>query len=192
MRRLTALIGIGMLTACGQSGSNVSEVDNSLNILDSEAVSAENAAAALSAASNVSVNEGDDGSVIVGGLPLRLGFYVSAATDCAGASNATITLIRRDGYSGSRYNCSFGPIQKTGAKTYRVTESCTEAEGFATREGAQTSVRTYDIADSESFSAKSDNGWGNNARFCPQSSLPEPWRTNDISDVIGTAPAKKP
>jgi hypothetical protein len=191
MKRLAALVGMGLLAACGQSGSNLSDVDNSLNVLDGEIPLVNEAASALNIASNESVNEAEPGSVIVGGLPLRLGFYVASKASCSEASNATITLIRRDGYSGSRYTCTFGAIEKIGSTTYRVTESCTEMPGFGTREEAQTSVRTYEVPGNETFSAKSDNGWANEARFCAQTNLPEPWRDNDISDAIGTAPAKK-
>lgn len=35
------------------------------------------------------------------------------------------------------------------------------------------------------FTFTSEYGWEGSARHCPQSSLPEPWRDNDISDLIG-------
>lgn len=190
MKRLAALLGIGLLAACGQSGSNVSEIDNSLNVLDGDIPMVNAAAANLSAVDNGSANVSEPGQVIVGGLPLRLGFYVASKTDCAEATNSTLTLLRRDGYSGSRYSCTFGMIEKVGPTSYRVTETCTDAPGFGTREEPQTSVRTYDVPDGETFSAKSDSGWGNEARFCAQSSLPDPWRTNDISDIVGVVAAK--
>lgn len=194
MRRLIVLAGLGLLTACGQSGSNLSEdVSNSLNVIEGDLTPGGNAGDPLNASGNAMANSADSDNVIVGGLPLRLGFYVSSETDCGSASNANVTLMRRDGYSGERYSCRFGAIEKLGAATYRVTESCAEGTVAGRQEEERrTSIRTYDVSDEENFSAQSDSGWANKARFCAQSSLPKPWRDQDISDVIGTAPPERP
>lgn len=188
MRRLTVLMTMGLLAACsGQSASNLSnDVENSMNVLEGNVVLDNTAALALGiGVENAANNQAEPGNVIVGGLPLRLGFYVANDAECATASNATLTIMRRDGYSGSRYSCTFGAIEKTGETSYRVTESCTERGGLGGSAEARTSVRNYEVTDVENFSAKSDSGWESNARFCPQSTLPEPWRDNDISDVTG-------
>lgn len=106
-------------------------------------------------------------------LPLKRGFYVSADTPCAQASNATLRLVTREGINGSRDVCTFKKIEKTGATSYRVTESCS---------GEPT---TYEIPNETSFTIKYEGGSESSARYCAQSSLPDPWRDNDISDITG-------
>jgi len=183
MRRLTALMGMGLLAACGQSGSNLSnDVENSFNVLEGETAQGANT---MNAAENAIENQGEPDNVVVGGLPLRLGYYVAGDTECEKASNSTITLMRRDGYGGARYHCTFGTIEKIGPTTFRVNERCTEQANFGGDREAQSVTRTYEVPDDASFSATSDSGWGSKARFCAQSSLPEPWRDNDISDIGG-------
>lgn len=112
-------------------------------------------------------------AAIVKTLPLKRGFYVSADTPCAQASNATLRLVTRDGINWSRDVCTFRKIEKTGALSYRVTESCW---------GEPT---TYDVPNETSFTVKYEGGSESSARYCAQSSLPDPWRDNDISDITG-------
>src|SRR3546814_8733928 len=79
----------------------------------------------------------------------------------------------------------FKSIEKTGANSYRVTETCSEGgAAWGTEEHISTNVSTYEIPNNTSFTTKSDSGWESSARYCPQSSLPEPWRNNDIADLI--------
>lgn len=106
-------------------------------------------------------------------LPLKRGFYVSSDTPCAQASNATLRLVTREGINWARDVCTFRKIEKTGATSYRVTESCSGEP------------QAYEIPNETSFTVKYDGGSESSARFCAQSSLPDPWRDNDISDVTG-------
>lgn len=124
-------------------------------------------------------------------LPLQLGFYVAADTPCANASNATLLLLRADGIGGARDFCQFLSIRQLSAQDFLVTESCAD---FQASEAEQRLVR-YQIIDAVSFklsrvntdqpvlSQPSDTEVFYQGFYCPQSSLPEPWRDNDLSDL---------
>jgi hypothetical protein len=114
-------------------------------------------------------------------LPLKRGFYVAADTPCGSASNATLQLVRRDGINVSRMACDFKRIEQTGATTYRVTEECRE---LTRDDPGETLVRTYDVANDSRFKVTGSDGQAYSARYCAQSSLPAPWRNNDIRDLI--------
>lgn len=118
---------------------------------------------------------------VVAELPLKRGYYVSADTPCARASNATVVLLRREGVGGAQDFCEFKRIEQVGASSYRVTESCADLRGG----DAQTSIVTYELLSERSFKSKSEQGWEHSARFCEQSSMPADWQENDISDVVG-------
>lgn len=121
-------------------------------------------------------------------LPLRQGFYVASDTVCAAASNATLILMRRDGFNGARDSCDFTAIERMRPTSYRVTAQCADAQAQAGR--SATSVIDWEIADDSTFSATGDGGPKRTFRHCEQSSLPDPWRDNDIRDLIGKPPAK--
>ena len=46
----------------------------------------------------------------VAALPLKRGYYVESDTPCGQASNATTTLLRREGIGGARDFCEFKKI----------------------------------------------------------------------------------
>lgn len=108
-------------------------------------------------------------------LPLDRGFYVRTDATCRTASNATLAVLTRQGLQWSGSACTFGKIEKTGPTTYRVEQTC---------DGPGEATATWEIKDRTSFSFKDTNGWEHTARFCAQRSLPEPWRSNDISGLI--------
>ncbi len=116
-------------------------------------------------------------------LPLRLGFYVSSDTPCGEASNATLLLMRRDGINGARDSCEFTSIEKTGPDRYRVAEHCSEL--FGAQDGNSAETVEWQILSDTSFRSESESGWERNFRYCDQASLPDDWRNNDISDLIG-------
>ncbi len=117
----------------------------------------------------------------VAGLPLRRGFYVASDTPCNRASNATLSLLRRNAISVARELCSFSRIEQTGASIYRVVEQCREL----TQGGApETRTVTYEVSGDAAFHIRSAAGRVYSARLCAQSSLPQPWRGNDIRDLI--------
>jgi hypothetical protein len=116
-------------------------------------------------------------------LPLKRGFYVAAGTACGQASNATLSLLRSTGLGGSRDFCEFVKIEKTGESSYRVTEKCGDLQAGPDSEFTQ--VATWETQGDTGFRRTSDSGWESSARYCAQSSLPDPWRENDISDLVG-------
>lgn len=108
-------------------------------------------------------------------LPLDRGFYVRTDATCRTASLATLAILTRQGLQWAGSACTFGPIEKTGATTYRVEQTC---------DGPGKAIATWQITSRTAFSFRDETGWDHAATFCPQKSLPEPWRSNDISGLI--------
>ncbi len=115
-------------------------------------------------------------------MPLRHGYYVDSDTPCSKASNATVSLLGRDGIAGARDFCTFEKIEQTGLRTYRVTQSC---KVFQDTAPPQVSVVIYTLVDESRFASRSEKGWEYSARHCSQSSMPQQWRRNDIRDAGG-------
>lgn len=61
-----------------------------------------------------------------------------------------------------------------------MTQECKELA----RETSETDVRIYEVADDSSFKSFFPDETSYQARYCAQSSLPAPWRNNNISDLI--------
>ena len=118
----------------------------------------------------------------IAALPLKRGYYVESDTPCGQASNATTTLLRREGIGGARDFCELKKIEQTGPNTYRVTEACGDYQNNAPPE---TSTSIYTLTGDTAFTAKSEHGWTRSARYCAQSTMPPDWSANDISDVTG-------
>lgn len=146
------------------------------------------AALLLTACGRTATPATGDTAATLTSLPLKRGFYVASDTACDAASNATLLLYRGDGFNGARDTCEFESIEQTGPDSYRTTERCQALMGEA--DGATTEVVDWIIPDETSFTSKSQSGWERSFRHCEQSSLPDPWRDNDISDLIG-APASR-
>lgn len=115
----------------------------------------------------------------VDALPLRRGFYVRNDDTCAAASNATLALVRRDGIT----SCDFSAIERIGQSRYRVQETCREHQGPAPSTYKLT--QEYEILAEDRYRVTYEYGETVEFGFCPQQSLPEPWRSNDISDLTG-------
>lgn len=141
-------------------------------------------AAMLLAACGRSAAPAIGSGVTLSTLPLERGFYVASDTACDAASNATLLLYRGDGFNGAHDTCEFQSIEQTGSNSYRVIERC-----HVLQEGpdnATTGVADWTLPDGASFTSASETGWQRDFRHCEQSSLPDPWRDNDISELIGT------
>lgn len=115
-------------------------------------------------------------------LPLKRGFYVASDTACGQASNATLLLVRRRGVSGARGMCDIRAIEQTGPHHYRATEAC---GGFPGEPAGEPGVILYEIPDATTFGYRAeDSDHETRYRYCEQSGLPDPWRDNDISDLL--------
>jgi hypothetical protein len=104
-------------------------------------------------------------------VPLRHGFFVSTDTKCEDASKATINLFLGNAF---QFNCSVKSTKPIGNNTYKITELCTK------RDARETTIGTYRIISSTEYIFRWDNS-EDHFRYCPQSSLPEPWRSFRVS-----------
>jgi len=203
--RITFMLLVSLLAACGNDSSGTTAASGASDAARASVPLAASATIATpsvaeTTASDTSANPEDE--AVAGGdaavtpaaasgpstaarLPLPLGFYVSADTPCAQASNATLQLLRRDGMNTSHVQCDFTRVEKVGATSYRVTERCADdGEAFGRETEVSTSTSTYEVDGPNSFRIVGEGG-DYALRHCPQPSLPEPWRDNDISDIIG-------
>lgn len=188
---LVPLLFAAGLAACGQ---NAATADNAAAKEGAvEAVSGGTAGITAAEASTASANQAaapatpeavpaKAQAATIAALPLKRGYYVESDTPCGQASNATTTLLRREGIGGARDFCEFKKIEQTGPNTYRVTEACGDLQDSAPPE---TGTSIYTLTGDTAFTAKSEHGWERSARYCAQSSMPPDWRANDISDVTG-------
>ncbi|WP_202844340.1 hypothetical protein [Luteimonas saliphila] len=115
---------------------------------------------------------------VVDELPLDRGYYVRSDESCRDASAAGVQLLRRAGLQWVTSHCLFDRIERIDATTYRVTQSCGD------HHGAAPAAAVYEIPDRTSFSFVDDQGWEHAARLCPQPEMPEPWRSEDIGELI--------
>jgi hypothetical protein len=179
------------LAACGQNAATVENAAATEGAV--EAVSGGTAGITAAEASTASANQAAAPSApeavpakaqaaTIAALPLKRGYYVESDTPCGQASNATTTLLRREGIGGARDFCEFKKIEQTGPNTYRVTEACGDLQDSAPPE---TSTSIYSLTGDTAFTSKSEHGWERSARYCAQSTMPPDWRANDISDVTG-------
>lgn len=126
---------------------------------------------------------GAQASAEAGTLPLKRGYYVAADTPCNRASNATVNLFTGDGMNASRSVCTFRKVEQTGPTRWRVTESCQELGGWGREAPANVNTATYDIPNDSRFTVLWPGGESRSARHCPQATMNEPFRSNDISDL---------
>ncbi len=179
------------LAACGQNAATAENISATEGA--AEAVSGGTAGITAAEAKTASANQAaapaapeavpaKAQAATVAALPLKRGYYVESDTPCGQASNATTTLLRREGIGGARDFCEFKKIEQTGPTTYRVTEACGDLQDNAPPE---TSTSIYTLTGDTAFTAKSEHGWERSARYCAQSTMPPDWRANDISDLIG-------
>lgn len=110
-------------------------------------------------------------------VPLKRGFYVVKDTPCDEAANDTLDLFLGHVF---RFNCVVARLRRQG-NSYRITETCFE------RGERITVVSTYRIISNTEYTvayAPDTNGSGGGTshfRYCEQSTLPEPWRSNEIT-----------
>lgn len=190
-RPIAPLLFAAGLAACGQNAATAENAAATEGAMKTESGNTAGmpAAVAVTAATNKATAPAATETVptkmpsaTIAALPLKRGYYVESDTPCGQASNATATLLRRNGIGGARDFCEFKKIEQTGPNTYRVTEACGDLHDNASPE---TSTSLYTLTGDAAFTAKSQDGWERSARHCAQSSMPPDWRDNDISDVTG-------
>ena len=72
--------------------------------------------------------------------------------------------------------------QDLGEGRYRVTETCQEVQG--PQPSTYEVEQEYEVLAEDRYRVNFEGGGSSEFRFCPQDSLPESWRDNDISDVL--------
>lgn len=177
------LLLAALMAGCGQAAP----AENAASAEVQKTAAATNAVAGIRP-TEIAVTEAaptkTESGATVATLPLKRGFYVASDEPCGRASNATTLLVTREGINGSHDRCTFKKIEKTGATTYRVTSQCSNGGAAWGREDEiETYTNTYELPNETSFKVTYEGGSERSARYCEQSSLPDPWRDNDISDV---------
>lgn len=178
------------LAACGQNAATAENTAATESAVEAESGNTADMAAAevdtttnqAAAPATPEIVPAKTQAATITALPLKRGYYVESDTPCGQASNATTSLLRREGIGGARDFCEFKKIEQTGPNTYRVTEACGDLQDSAPPE---TSTSIYALTGDTAFTSKSEHGWERSARYCAQSSMPPDWRANDISDVTG-------
>jgi hypothetical protein len=111
-------------------------------------------------------------------LPMERGYYVRNNTSCQQASNATITLYDGISFGSAHLECRKPVIQKLADGSHQITEQCRETQG---RGGPWTAFTAkYAVLSRTEFIGTTPYEKAA-YRYCKQSDLPEPWRTNDLS-----------
>ena len=106
-----------------------------------------------------------------GGLPLKPGFYVNADTPCGKASFATLWNVDPTGVNIGHQTGTFSKIEKIDSNGYRVTQELVDSR----ENSSETSTDIYVIVNPTTFRF-GDGSDATVVRYCPSSSLPEPWR----------------
>lgn len=117
-------------------------------------------------------------------LRLKHGYYVDVDTPCNEASNATLTL-----FLGGRFyqTCKISKIQKEG-NIFLIWDSCTGKAEASGMDSFKT-LAAYQVISYTEFKVTNlplevgENTTTAHFRYCPQSSLPDPWRSNDIPEI---------
>ncbi|GEM_PF-793007 len=194
MRALCVILLAGISIACTDSDAQGSAAANSgqdagaLAAVDAAQAAGQPSAAPDSAGSpsaSTAPASAADAPGAPATLPLALGFYVTADISCADASNATLQLLRRDGVNTSRVPCDFEAIERIADNRYRVMQTCVEGgEAWGTPEEEIKYTYNWEILSNTRYKTVGEDGWETTMKHCPQSSLPDPWRDNDISDIV--------
>ena len=114
-------------------------------------------------------------------LPLQRGYYVDATVPCANADNSSLYLVTKEGINSAQAVCKISKIERTEPTVFSVTDTCMDLVSGS--EFGETTT-TYMIPDDHSFGFYSAGEATGITRFCAQSELPEPFSTNDISDIL--------
>jgi len=109
-------------------------------------------------------------------IKLLRGFYVEGNSPCREASNATLYLLRRTGLDESRTVCAIEKVEAESDLRFHVTQRCDD--------GSEPSNVVIDMKSPRDFEIVYEGGGASRYHQCEQIQLPEPWRDNDISNLI--------
>jgi hypothetical protein len=110
-------------------------------------------------------------------LPLKRGYFVDDSVPCANASNATLELFTGASFGA---NCVVKSVQKSG-RSHRITQTCTMKDDEADW------TFLYTVLNAKEFLLRNDEREFH-FRYCEQKHLPNPWSTNDLSDLMDKSP----
>jgi len=113
-------------------------------------------------------------------LLLIPGYYVSSDIPCSDDSNATLQLVTRHQFNWPQQACAIAEEVLATGTVYAVAIDCEETVDFA----AERLNITLDIPDDQHYGLAFSGETPTRMRYCPQSEMPEPWRSNDLSDLI--------
>jgi len=114
------------------------------------------------------------------GLPLDQGFFIAADTPCAEASNATLQLVTTSAFNWPQQACAIAAATQTAPTEFAVTLDCEASSDLP----AERLNVVLTIPDAQHFGLSFAGEPPAFKVFCPQTDLPEPWRTNDLSGFL--------
>jgi hypothetical protein len=107
-------------------------------------------------------------------VPLKRGYYVSSNVPCNKASNASLSLFTGKSFSDW---CKVVSNKKINDTTYAIKSKC------QIRDESLSISSKYVILSPVEYKETNQNGEFQ-SRYCEQSQLPDPWRDNDIKDIV--------
>lgn len=109
-------------------------------------------------------------------LPLRPGYYVDTEVSCAGASNATIMFVSSHGINSARTFCEFTRLDRVSDTELAFEEECGDISG----QQAFTYTGLITLLGPDRYRSVNNEDWSYEAAYCPQSAMPEPWRSTEL------------
>lgn len=109
-------------------------------------------------------------------LPIERGYYVQSNTPCQQASNATIMLYGGVAFGRAHAECRNAATRKLPDGAYQIMEECRDVQGG----GWTPLIMNYAVASRTALVVTGPYGRFS-YRYCKQSDLPDPWKTNDLS-----------
>jgi hypothetical protein len=110
-------------------------------------------------------------------LPIERGYYVRSDSPCQRASNATLTLYNGISFGTAHAECRAPVIEKLPDGSHQITEQCRDTEVDGTPWIPFTA--RYAVTSRTEFVSKTEFEMAA-YRYCKQTDLPDPWKTNDL------------
>jgi hypothetical protein len=110
-------------------------------------------------------------------LPIERGYYVRSDSPCQRASNATLTLYTGISFGTAHAECRAPVVEKLADGSRQITEQCRDTEVDGTPWIPFTA--RYAVTSRTEFVSKTEFEMAA-YRYCKQTDLPDPWKTNDL------------